>query len=146
MLAFESAFLPAQKNVENLQRLLELLDANARTFVGDAALVELFLHPARTDTEFESTTGQHVDSRRVLREHSRMTEAVGQHGGAETNLVGGHRERSESGDRADLITQVIRNHERVVAEFLGLLRELDEASRTTLFGVALATGRKPKFA
>lgn len=75
-----------------------------------------------------------------------MTEAVGQHGSAETNLVGGHRERSQSGNRADLITQVIRNHERVVAEFLGLLRKLDEASRTTLFGVALATGRKPEFA
>ncbi|MCY1381741.1 hypothetical protein D9M69_696900 [compost metagenome] len=75
-----------------------------------------------------------------------MTEAVGQHGSAQTDLVRGHCERSQSGDRSDLITQVVRNHERVVAEFLGLLRKLDETSRTTLFGVALATGRKPEFA
>lgn len=146
MLAFESALLPTQQSVENLQRFFELLDANAGALVVDAALVELFLHPACADAQFQTTTGQHVDGRCVLRQHCGMTESVGEYSGAQTDLVRRYGKRAERRDRSYLVTQVIRNHERVVTEFLGLLCELDEASRTTLFCVALATGCEPEFA
>ncbi len=46
---------------------------------------------------------------------------------------------------ADLVPQVIRNHEAVVAEFLGPLSELDEPPGSAFLGVASPPAAKRNF-
>ena len=110
---------------------------------------ELLLHPAQPRTEGEPAAGEVVRRRQHLREHHGVTQRDDQHALVEDHVLRAHRERVEQRQRlvdrvlparraaavgvgvvvADLRRQhdVVAHYERVVAERVGGLADLDAA-------------------
>ncbi len=115
--------LARQQPARDGQRLLEAVDPNPRPVVRHPELTIIGPHPAGTQAELESAAGQELQRGSLACHEQRVAIVVGQHEGPQVQARRGRGGGGEGGHRRQLIGQVVRHHQRRVAQRLRPARQ-----------------------
>ena len=121
-----------QEALDDLGGLLEAGHPQRGMVVGQTRFVVVRAHPARAEAELETTVAQHVERGRLLGEHERMAVVVAEDERAHAQARRRPRHCGESGNRGELITEVVGHEEGAVAEVLGFAGLLGPRARRSI--------------
>ena len=118
VLAGERERAVGEAALEHRDRLLEPGLAHRRGVERQADGVVLGLVPAGPDGHVQAPAAQDVEAREVLGEHRRMAQVVVVHEGRDPEAVRGGGDGRQRRDRRQLLDQVVRDDEGVIAHRL----------------------------
>ena len=110
--------LAGEQALDQRNGLRQPIDAAARRVVRQAQLAVVGRAPTGAQAQLQPAVGQDVERGRLARHDQWMAEVVGEDVGTDAQAAGHRRRGGERCDRRELVAQVIRHQQRVVAERL----------------------------
>ena len=110
----------AEQSLHHMNRLLQALHAPSRVIERNACHRVLVSQPAGPDSPFEPPFGDHIQRRQFLRVHDWMPEVIARHQSTHPQPARHTERRTEGRHRRELVSEMIRHHERREPEVLNL--------------------------
>ena len=124
-LALEARPLAPQERLQHGDGFLQPSDAHPHRVEGDAGQVVLVLEPPGPDAQLDAAVGEDVDRADRHGQDDRVAEVVVEDEPADLQPLRHHRRRGHRRHRLEAAHEVVRPHQRVVAEGFHLAHRLD---------------------